>query len=124
MADRNDAYSRLVRILIGPLEVDFALVSPEATLSELRLDSLAAEEFVLLVAEEFGGDGSAPYDLGEVPLAELATRLAGAGSGAGEPCPAVTCAVGQGQAGPDAAEPSLAGHGGAGRTGDVGRVSG
>ncbi|GAA1185973.1 acyl carrier protein [Kitasatospora gansuensis] len=83
MTDPNDPYTRLVRILIGPLEVDFALISPEATLAELQLDSLAAEEFVLLAAEEFGTDGSAPYELSGVPLAELAARLDGTGSAAG-----------------------------------------
>ncbi|WP_405016146.1 hypothetical protein OHV05_02785 [Kitasatospora sp. NBC_00070] len=81
MTAPNDPYSRLVRLLIGPLEVDFALVSPEVTIAELELDSLAAEEFVLLAAEEFGTDDTAPYDLAGVPLAELAARLAGAAPG-------------------------------------------
>lgn len=99
MADPDDAYTRLVNILIGPLEVDFALISPDATLSDLQLDSLAAEEFVLLVAEEFGGDGSAQYELAGVPLAELAARLGGA-------------------------EPIAAGRSGAESSGGVGRVSG
>ncbi|WP_328302341.1 acyl carrier protein [Streptomyces sp. NBC_00435] len=104
MADPNDAYARLVNILIGPLGVDFALISPDATLSDLQLDSLAAEEFVLLVAEEFGGDGSAPYELAEVPLAELAARLGGTE--------------------PTAAGPIAAGLGGAESSSGVGRVSG
>ncbi|MFI5801315.1 hypothetical protein [Streptomyces sp. NPDC051561] len=78
MTDPNDAYHRLISLLIGPLEVDFALISPEATLADMQLDSLAAEEFVLLAAEEFGGAGAAPDDLARVPLAELAARLSGA----------------------------------------------
>lgn len=71
-----DPFDRLVAILTERLDVPEDLVSPDVTLPELGLDSLAQEEFVVLASEEFDADGDAVADLVGLPLAQVAERLA------------------------------------------------
>jgi acyl carrier protein len=76
MPSMIDPFDRLVAILTQRLEIPEDLVGPDVTLQDLDLDSLALEEFVVLVGEEFDADGDAVADLVGLPLAEAADRLA------------------------------------------------
>jgi acyl carrier protein len=67
---------RLAGILSGPLEVPAELITAQVSLAELPLDSLAYEELLLLIREEFGATGFDPAESADLPLSEVSGRLA------------------------------------------------
>jgi acyl carrier protein len=50
----NDAYDRLVTILVTRFEVELEEVQPDVTFEELELDSLFLVELALIVQQELG----------------------------------------------------------------------
>jgi acyl carrier protein len=77
----EDTYQRLVELLVGKFEVRAEQVAPQATLTDLDLDSLAVVELFVVVQERWGAPLEESEAVGSLTVRETAQlidrRLAG-----------------------------------------------